>query len=40
MMLSEKFRTECGVPQGSCLGPELFTLYMSMVFEIVKNSSA
>ena len=31
------FSLECGVPQGFCLGPILFTLYRSKLFETVKT---
>ena len=34
---SECLRLNQGVPQGSCLGPLLFTLYASKLFEVVKR---
>ena len=33
--LSTKFDLDCGVLQGSCLGPLLFFVYASKIFEIV-----
>ena len=35
--LSDMFQLSCGVPQGSCLGPLLFTLYASKLFEVIKE---
>ena len=35
---SDRFILEQGVPQGSCLGPVLFTGYSSSVFEVINQS--
>ena len=34
---SDDFPLPHGVPPGSCLGPLLFTMYASKLFEVVKN---
>ena len=36
-VLSEKFKLDFGVPQGSCLGPLLFVVYASKLFKIIES---
>ena len=34
---SDDFNLNCGVPQGSCMGPISFTLYVSRLFNIISQ---
>ena len=34
---SDDFNLNCGVPQGGCMGPILFTLYVSHLFNIISQ---
>ena len=34
---SDDFNLNCGVPQDSCMGPILFTLYISRLFNIISQ---
>ena len=37
--VSKTFSLDYGVPQGSCLGPVMFTQYASSIFEVIENHS-
>ena len=36
---SRKFQPNCGVPQGSCVGPILYNIYTSSLFEVLDRHS-
>ena len=38
--ISDSFQLTCGVPKGSCLGPLLFTLNASKLFQVIKEHSS
>ena len=35
---SKNFNLECGVPQGSCLGPLLYIIYATKLFKIIEHN--
>jgi hypothetical protein len=38
--LSDKYELDCGVPQVYCLGPFLFSIYVSKLFDIMREAFA